>query len=182
MSFGGNIMTRPLTSLLLAGVLVCVAPISQALAFCETDVDCNDFDACTTDQCVETVCVFTPIDVPTVCDDGNACTAESCDPATGCENTPECVLDTDCDDSDACTVDTCSADGCCVFTPIDVPRGCDDGNACTAEGCDPATGCENTPECVVDADCDDSDACTADCVMVNREFDAPEYSAQQRVT
>ena len=115
MSFGGNIMTRPLTSLLLAGVLMCVAPVSQALAFCETDVDCNDLDACTTDQCVDTVCVFTPIDVPTVCDDGNACTAEGCDPATGCENTPECVVDADCDDSNACTADTCSADGCCVY-------------------------------------------------------------------
>ena len=66
MRFGGNIMTRLLMSLLLAGVLVFVVPVSQALAFCETDTDCDDFDACTTNQCVETVCVYTPIDVPTV--------------------------------------------------------------------------------------------------------------------
>ena len=31
MGFGGNIRIRPLTSLLLAGLLACIAPISQAL-------------------------------------------------------------------------------------------------------------------------------------------------------
>ena len=33
MSFGGNIRTQPLTSLLLAGSLSCAAPASEALGF-----------------------------------------------------------------------------------------------------------------------------------------------------
>jgi hypothetical protein len=115
--------------------------------------DCDDGDACTDDSCdpATGLCVNTPnID----CDDGDACTDDSCDPATGlCVNTPNI----DCDDGDACTDDSCDpATGLCVNTPnID----CDDGDACTDDSCDPATGlCVNTPN----IDCDDGDACTDD--------------------
>jgi hypothetical protein len=85
------------------------------------------------------------------CDDGNACTADSCDPATGeCANVP-----TDCDDGDPCTIDSCDpATGQCGH----VPAACDDGDACTTDSCDPATGeCGHVP-----AVCDDGYACTAD--------------------
>jgi Ca2+-binding RTX toxin-like protein len=47
---------------------------------CTTPEDCDDEDLCTTDDCVDGVCVFTPID----CDDGEFCNGvETCDPATG---------------------------------------------------------------------------------------------------
>jgi hypothetical protein len=91
-----------------------------------TPVDCDDGDACTTDSCdPATGCVYTPIR----CGDGDACTDDSCDPATGCMNTPA-----DCDDGDACTVDDCATactEECCNFheTP-----GCSDA-ACEALVC-----------------------------------------------
>jgi hypothetical protein len=94
------------------------------------------------------VCVGGP---PPNCDDGNVCTDDSCDPASGCLNTPNTVP---CDDGDACTTnDTCSG-GACVGGP---PPNCDDGNGCTDDTCDPASGCVNDPNT---APCDDGDACT----------------------
>jgi hypothetical protein len=110
-----------------------------------TPVDCDDQDACTTDTCdPATGCVYTPVD----CDDDDACTVDICNPATGCVYTP-----VDCDDQDACTTDSCDPATGCVYTPVD----CDDDDACTTDTCDPATGCVYTP-----VDCDDEDACTTD--------------------
>ena len=43
-------------------------------------------------------CVHTPVN----CDDSNACTDDSCDPASGCVHSP-----TNCDDSNPCTTDSC---------------------------------------------------------------------------
>ncbi len=49
------------------------------------------------------------------CDDGDACTTDACDQATGCVYSP-----ITCDDQDPCTADTC-ADGACVYTlPADL--------------------------------------------------------------
>ena len=114
---------------------------------------CDDGDACTDDSCDQATgrCVNTPnID----CDDGDACTDDSCDPATGtCVNTPNI----DCDDGDACTDDSCDpATGTCVNTPN---FDCDDGDACTDDSCNPATGlCEHGAS----PSCDDQDECTDD--------------------
>ena len=106
---------------------------------------CVDGDACTADSCdPASGCVYTPIS----CDDSDACTTDSCDPATGCVNTP--II---CDDSSECTTDTCDPTVGCVYTSID----CDDSNECTADSCDPATGCVNEA-----IGCDDEDACTTD--------------------
>ena len=86
-------------------------------------VTCNDSNACTTDSCDPAVgCVATPIS----CNDFNACTDDGCDPATGCFNT-------------------------------DNSAGCDDHNPCTDDTCDPEVGCLNTPRTGA---CDDGDACT----------------------
>jgi hypothetical protein len=93
-------------------------------------------------------CGTRPID----CDDGLACTTDSCDPALGCQNVP--IV---CDDGNACTDDYCdTATGDCVFGN---PKVCDDGNACTEDYCDTATG-----DCVFGNPkvCDDSDVCTDD--------------------
>jgi hypothetical protein len=83
------------------------------------------------------------------CDDGNPCTANLCDPATGeCSHPPF-----DCDDDDPCTTEWCDpVAGRCIITPLD----CDDGNACTVSACNPTTGaCEHSP-----VDCGDGIACT----------------------
>ena len=82
------------------------------------------------------------------CDDGNACTADTCDPLTGCSHTA-----VDCNDNDACTSDTCDPATGCSHAAMD----CNDNDACTADTCDPATGCSHAA-----MDCDDNDACTSD--------------------
>ena len=64
-----------------------------------------------------------------------------------------------CEDNDACTTDTCDPAGGCVNTPIDPGVACDDDNACTTESCDPINGCTNTPV-DPNVTCEDGDACT----------------------
>jgi hypothetical protein len=58
------------------------------------------------------------------CDDGDACTTETCE-APVCRRTQMA-----CDDGDSCTGDTCSQGAC-----QSVPLVCDDGNECTADSC-----------------------------------------------
>lgn len=86
-----------------------------------------------------------------ICDDGDECTEDSCEPEAGCINEP--LTGTACDDADVCTLaDHCDA-GECVGAPID----CDDGELCTTDSCDPTGGCvfyTNT------LPCDDGDPCT----------------------
>ncbi|MBK8913180.1 MAG: hypothetical protein IPM64_01030 [Phycisphaerales bacterium] len=96
---------------------------------------CNDGNLCTVgDRCIGGVCVGGP---PVVCDDGNPCTTDTCNPATGlCVFTP--VPDgTPCNDGNACTGPDRCIGGNCTGAPIV----CDDGNPCTDDSCNPATGC-----------------------------------------
>jgi hypothetical protein len=86
------------------------------------------------------------------CDDGNPCTNDGCDPATGCtyaNNQAACI------DGNACTLGDICVDGDCE--PGGNALACADGNPCTSDSCDPATGClfENNS-----LQCDDSNACT----------------------
>src|SRR5213078_3005878 len=122
---------------------------------------CNDGNACTTaDTCAGGVCVGGP--APN-CNDANVCTDDSCDPATGCVNTPNTAACDDlnpctsgdtcaasvcagtpntlsCNDGNACTTaDTCAGGACAGGPPIN----CNDANVCTTDSCDPATGCVN---------------------------------------
>ncbi len=95
-------------------------------------IECLDGDLCTvSDICEQGIFVGTPMD----CDDGNVCTDDMCDPATG-----SCVYDNNmapCDDLDPCTVADQCLNGACAGVAID---------------CD----------CVVDDDCgklEDGDLC-----------------------
>ncbi len=146
---------------------------SGACAF--TTVGCNDGVACTVDGCdPESGCVHTPdaaacedgdacngaeacdgaaggcvAGVPLACDDGDPCTVDGCDPATGCTHAA-----VDCGDGVACTDDTCSG-GVCVHTPN--AGACDDGDACTSDLCDVSAGCAHQA-----VNCDDGLDCTVD--------------------
>ncbi len=85
------------------------------------------------------------------CDDGNACTKDSCGGEGGCGHQP--LSGTNCDDGDTCTVtDHCEA-GMCTGTLV----ACDDGNACTDDSCDGASGCKFSFNTVP---CDDGNPCT----------------------
>ncbi len=139
---------------------------------CTVNSDCDDSNSCTgVETCVDYTCVA---GTPVVCNDNDACTSDSCNPATGCAFAP-----ITCDDSDACNgIETCStATGCVAGTPVtcdadldlctveycsaglcaSTPMNCDDGDACTGtESCDSAAGCVAGTEVT----CDDADACT----------------------
>ena len=109
-------------------------------------LDCVDDDACTVDSCdPATGCEYEAVS----CDDGNVCTDDACNPATGCVYTPLI-----CDDQRACTTDSCDPATGCVYTPVV----CDDQSECTTDSCDPASGCVYTP--AAGRACSDGNACT----------------------
>src|SRR5207247_2321973 len=88
---------------------------------------------------------------PPNCDDGNLCTDDSCDPATGCVHTNNTRP---CDDGNVCTTNDACSQGACRGGPA---ASCDDGNPCTDDGCEPAHGCVHRNN---SAPCDDGSACT----------------------
>jgi hypothetical protein len=100
-------------------------------------VTCNDNNACTTNSCnPASGCVYTP----TTCDDGNVCTTDSCNTTTGCKFLNNSLA---CEDGDACnTGDKCMSGVCVPGTGV---RDCNDNDTCTLDSCDPALGCVNTP-------------------------------------
>ena len=73
---------------------------------------------------------------PKNCDDGNACTIDSCDQVKGCVH-----IQKNCDDRNACTIDICDGKGHCIH----ILKNCDDGNPCTVDACDTYWGCIHTP-------------------------------------
>ena len=140
---------------------------------------CDDATLCTVnDQCQGGLCVGSP----KACDDGNTCTADSCDPVAGCVHSPSVAS---CEDGDFCTVNDSCKDGACAagtpkvctpedpcdlvgvcnstnaicdFTvqPDDSP--CDDGSVCTT-----GTTCQQGECTPADTtDCDDENECTTD--------------------
>ncbi len=89
---------------------------------------------------------------PSLCDDHEACTRDSCDASLGCihQGLDEAL----CDDGNACTVDDRCASGACV---PGAPLSCDDSDPCTDDPCDPRDGCGHVFNT---ADCDDGNPCT----------------------
>ena len=86
-------------------------------------LDCDDGLPCTTAAtCSDGVCVG----VEDPCDDGNLCTADSCNPATGCTHAFDPSV---CDDGNPCTSYGCLPEGGCVNTPN--AADCDDQDPCT---------------------------------------------------
>jgi hypothetical protein len=79
------------------------------------------------------------------CDDGDDCTADSCDPVAGCAN-PAGPDGSECGARSCSGLDwmrsTCQSGAC---TGSELVQSCDDGNACSADTCDAAAGCGSTP-------------------------------------
>lgn len=111
----------------------------------------------------------------TLCDDGNACTQDACDPNTGrCLATHPPV---DCNDENPCTVDSCNPTSGCENVAVD----CSDGNACTVDTCDQATGeCLNPPVmCTGGESCDPtSGECVALCTAQQADSCDPNIEGQ----
>ena len=79
------------------------------------------------------------------CDDGNACTDDTCGDDWLCAH-PRRV----CEDGDVCTHDSCDSTSGCLHAPV----ACDDGDPCTEEICIPGDGCRvEVDACSQGADC-----------------------------
>ena len=137
--------------------------------------NCNDGNGCTTDSCVPDVgCLHEPNSEPCddenvctvgdlcsgaecvsgealLCDDGNPCTDDACDPAVGCTHENNLA---DCTDNNSCTIgDHCDAGQCVGDGQLD----CDDGNPCTADLCQPDGGCAHEDS---QGACNDGNPCS----------------------
>ncbi|WP_170229912.1 hypothetical protein [Polyangium fumosum] len=137
------------------------------MAQCYTPM-CDDQNPCTVDAVVGGSCQHTPLangtacqtslcivdqacqagvcagGSPRVCDDGNACTDDSCDLAVGCVATNDNTNVPD--DGVACTIDKC-AGGLASHTTSNAA--CDDGSWCTgAEVCAPLQAGADAEGCV----------------------------------
>ncbi len=114
---------------------------------------CDDGKACTVDSCVPGQgCAFVPED--SKCDDANPCTTDVCDPLEGCVHEP---IAGECSDLDPCTVGDSCQDGVCV--PGGSALDCLDAHSCTEDYCVKGIGCVHLPK---DGPCDDSNPCTDD--------------------
>lgn len=126
---------------------------------------CDDGDVCTGDGVCNARDGTCGAGAALPCTDGNPCTTDTCDPATGCRST----ANTDpCDDDNPCTDgDVCAGGACQPGTR----NPCDDGVACTSDQCSRVTGaCTNAPNdslctspatCDAHAGCQVSGACSA---------------------
>jgi hypothetical protein len=132
-----------------------------ACTACTTDEPCLALMA--EDHCiVSAACVKSGGYCQTVrktCDDGDPCTSDGCDPATGdcvAASLPGCCTqDEDCDDGDLCTWETCDI---AAMQCVPHPFFCDDYEACTEDSCQGGT-CHHKAlfpcydECEKDIDC-----------------------------
>ena len=86
------------------------------------------------------------VDGDATCDDGNACTVDSCHGTGGCTHEAiagcqPCTTASDCNDRNACTTESCNAGRCAHDTiagcqPCTTASDCNDGNVCTTDSCD----------------------------------------------
>lgn len=116
---------------------------------------CNDGSVCTTnDVCNAGKCAGTPVSY----DDGNQCTTDACDAATGVKHV-FLSAGTSCSDGNACTTnDICTAAGTCAGTPVVLPP----ATACTEYYCS-ASGVVTPHYAVTSTACNaDNNVCTTD--------------------
>jgi hypothetical protein len=123
-------------------------------------VACDDGVACTVDTCTpEAGCLHAPVDA--LCGTPAACTQLTCDPSSGCQASP--LSGPPCDDGDACT----TADQCLTGQCRGRPVACDDGIACTRDACTNGA-CTHTP---LDARCDRGQCVVASCRPADQAAD-----------
>jgi hypothetical protein len=139
------------------GTLYCTVDPGEDYLICMVEpgsvLECEDGVACTADSCVaETGCLYEAQDG--ACDDGNPCTVDSCDLDQGCLNESLTLDAFLCDDGDVCTEETVCQAGVCGGG---VQTDCDDGNPCTEDLCEDPGGCLYLAQA---GDCDDGDPCT----------------------
>ena len=137
---------------------VCTAGVGCAstnnTALCDDGIDCT-----VNDRCAEGACE-SGIPQAVMCEDGNVCTDETCDPITGCESTNNTAA---CEDGIACTEGDQCSEGTCLGGLPNANR-CDDANVCTDEVCAAGIGCRYTDN---SDPCDSGLACTVADICVD---------------
>lgn len=141
----------------------------------DNTADCDTGDRCIIGFCNDGDCTG----VPKNCDDGIACTVDSCDSTTG-----ECIHDNsgcscednaDCDDGNPCTRNTCTSSKTCSSEVL-VGATCDDGNLCTlSDTCNENGSCVGTPRDCGDDICLVCDPSSGACVT---DTDNPECTGE----
>jgi len=103
---------------------------------------CGDNNACTSDGCdLASGCTHTNLDSGDCDADGKLCTKPDSCLAGTCVAGPEVI----CDDGNACTLESCDpATGTCAATNVSDGLACDDGNACTSGDACVAGACKGT--------------------------------------
>ena len=91
---------------------------------------------------------------PGDCDDGQACTADTCQANGTCVHAP-LPNGSPCDDGDVCTSGDACLSGLCFASAL---VACDDGDPCSTDACAPPEGCTHAP--ATGPACDDGNACT----------------------
>jgi hypothetical protein len=111
---------------------------------------CDDGNACSPDDACDDAgaCVGT-----VACDDGDPCTADECDPSTGCRSTPAAGP---CDDGDPCT------------GTAEAPDRCVEG-VCRGGDANPQCACDDDEDCLP---FEDGDRCNGQ-LHCNRALDPP---------
>lgn len=103
---------------------------------CMSDGECDDGNVCNgSETCVGGSC---QAGVSLDCNDGDACTDDTCDALSGCQNDP--IV---CNDGNSCTSDSCNSSTGCVFAPIAPCCGngtCELGETCVSCSADCFSG------------------------------------------
>jgi len=123
--------------------------------------ECDDGNPCTADQCTDGGgCEYTPYPPGTQCNDGSRCTQNDTCTAGVCSGQP-----VDCDDQNPCTADVCDPQSGCAHTQLADGTGCGGGQCgqavCVQGVCEPVSGssCDDHDPCTEDL-CDPVQGCT----------------------
>jgi len=117
---------------------------------CSTAADCDDGIACTTDSCeiVGNTGTCSHTTNDSACNDSNECTTDTCVAATGCSNTPNTGAACGSSSDSVCdNPDTCDANGVCQ--PNNEPT----TTVCRADAgdCDVPENCDGAGSCPADS-------------------------------
>ncbi len=119
--------------------------------------NCADNDPCSLDLCDSKTGACSnndKVDVSLLCDDGVACTIDTCNGLVGCVHSP---AQGSCEDNVACTVDACHVlFGCSHFANH---AACADSDSCTLDTCVAAVGCKQSASADATG-CNDGDPCS----------------------
>ncbi len=129
---------------------------------------CRDSGGCATSLCIEASdsCEVTLSGGAVMCGSGTICSAGTgCESVDGCTT----ANDPKCDDGRACTADSCDvASGACVHLPVNASCPASVGacgvGVCVGRDTDDPSGCgalEDASKCAMNQGCDDTFACSA---------------------